>query len=402
MLNQSAVFINLLITFLMIYGGIKNINIFYDFLYNFYIFLNENNPLVIDYSDYSNNDELKEIDIQKPIDKKPEPIYDDKYLEKFKNFPNEFKFSDLELELERKHFELIKNNMEKNLLFNKSKIEEKLLKIKEICEKGYFEDEINDFGKEALISYFELDDEDEDEDEDIDFEELNLDLIVEKVKLEEEMTKLNNIIINDDEIKAEALQFIINKKLDTCMDNYVLECTPLGNIYMRYNNSKKSFEYFSNNTIPYRYLEPVGRKYVMTYWCKPIFVDIEEELKKSEEKYQEEMKKMSEEKNNESEEIKNKVSKLKSYTKENSIKMTRAPSKNRGAAGMSLPPQFKANLPNINSTSEKILLKENANRYTWEGRLSNFSPLKKIDKKVVNKNLSLSFADFKKMQKNKK
>jgi hypothetical protein len=49
---------------------------------------------------------------------------------------------------------------------------------------------------------------------------------------------------------------------------------------MRYNNEKKSIEYFSNNSIPYRYLEPVGRKYIMTYWCKPIFFDIEEELKK--------------------------------------------------------------------------------------------------------------------------
>jgi hypothetical protein len=183
------------------------------------------------------------------------------------------------------------------------------------------------------------------------------------------------------------------------MDNYVLECTPLGNIYMRYNNNKNSFEYFSNNTIPYRYLEPVGRKYVMTYWCKPIFVDIEEELKKSEEKYQEEKN------NNDSEDIKNKFSKLKIYNKENpinSIKMSNAPSKNRGSASMSLPPQIKSHLLNVNSTSEKILLKEKANRYTWEGRLNSFSPLKKVDKKIVNKNLSLSFADFKKMQKNKK
>jgi hypothetical protein len=410
MLNQTTIFINLLITFgslITIYGGIKNINYFshvMNLLYYFSQVMNffqENNPLILDYSEYYNNSELKEVDIEKPVDiKKPDPIYDDKYLEKFKIFPNEFKFSDLELELERHHFELIKSNMEKNLSNQRNKIEDKILKIKEIYEKGcieenkeFYTEKINDFGKNALISYFDLSD-----DEDEDFEELFIDLIVEKIKLEEEMKKLDNIIINEEEMKEEAHNFIINKKLDSCIDNYVLECTPLGNIYMRYNNNKNSFEYFSNNTIPYRYLEPVGRKYVMTYWCKPIFVDIEEELKKSEEKYLEE-------KNNNNEDIKNKFSKIKSYNKENSInsiKMTNAPSKNRGSVSMSLPPQIKSHLLNVNSTSEKILLKEKANRYTWEGRLNSFSPLKKIDKKIVNKNLSLSFADFKKMQKNKK
>ena len=72
--------------------------------------------------------------------------------------------------------------------------------------------------------------------------------------------------------------------------------------------------------------------------------------------------------------------------------------KNRNQLSAPLPPQIKANLPNVNS-SEKMLLKENANRYTWEGRLSDFCPLKKIDKKIVNKNLVLSFSDFKRLQK---
>jgi len=64
-----------------------------------------------------------------------------------------------------------------------------------------------------------------------------------------------------------------------------------------------------------------------------------------------------------------------------------------------LPPQIKSYLQKENSIGKKILLKEKANRYTWEGRLNSFCPLKKIDRKIVNKNLSLSFADFKKMKK---
>ena len=71
--------------------------------------------------------------------------------------------------------------------------------------------------------------------------------------------------------------------------------------------------------------------------------------------------------------------------------------KNRNQPSAPLPPQIKANLPNVNS-SEKMLLKENANRYTWEGRIANLSILKKVEKKMVDKNYEMSFADFKKMQ----
>jgi hypothetical protein len=402
MFSQSSIFINLLLTF----GSLITIFIF---------FLQNNNPLLIDFdNDNDNNDKDKDCEQKSESEtkevKKAQPIYENKYLEKFKTFPNEFKFSDLELELEKNYFEELKANKERAYINEKKKLDASLLKINEIFEKGGIDKKkedfsINDFGKKALIKFF---DDDEDED-DIDFEELFLDIIVEKVKLEEELKKLEELYNSEgeDELKNKAHEFIINKKLDTYNDNYILESTPLGNIFMRFNNDKKSFEYFSNNTIPYRYLEPVGRKYVMTFWCKPIFIDIEEELKKSEEKYQEEMKKMEEEKKNidPADALKNKFQKLKGYNKENtinSIKMTSAPSKNRGQASIPLPPQIKANLPNVNSNNEKKFLKENANRYTWEGRLNSFSLLKKIDKKIVNKNLSLSFAEFKKIQKNKK
>ena len=49
------------------------------------------------------------------------------------------------------------------------------------------------------------------------------------------------------------------------------------------------------------------------------------------------------------------------------------------------------------SSNDNQLLKENANRYTWEGSLSNLSLLKKVEKKP-----SLSFADFKKIKQNKR
>jgi hypothetical protein len=249
--------------------------------------------------------------------------------------------------------------------------------------------------------------EDEDPD-DIDFEQLYIELIGKKTELKKELKCIEENILGEEEMRLEAREIIVNKKLDKFIDNYILECTPLGNIYMRYNNSKKSFEYFSNSTMPYRYLEPVGRKYVMTYWCKPIFIDIEDELKRSEQKFEEEKKKKEEDDKRMEEDLKsgtgtgpkNMIAKLKNYNKDTKNQATMKPQmKNRSGSNFVLPPQIKANLPSINQKTEKQYLKENANRYTCEGRLTGFSPLKKIDKKVSDKKLAMSYADFKRMQK---
>ena len=60
----------------------------------------------------------------------------------------------------------------------------------------------------------------------------------------------------------------------------------------------------------------------------------------------------------------------------------------------------KNSVPNVkNRLAEDDLtlrLKMNANRYTCEGRLSNFNFLKVPDRKVVDKKYAMTFADFKK------
>jgi hypothetical protein len=48
---------------------------------------------------------------------------------------------------------------------------------------------------------------------------------------------------------------------------------------------------------------------------------------------------------------------------------------------------------------EKVILKERANRYSCEGRFSNFSIIQKVDRKKVDKKFAMTFADFKKMNK---
>lgn len=370
----------------------------YDRSILFFSYISEHNPFIIDYSDKQEQitDGQHTEEEQVTQEQKPEILYEYKHLESFKKFPNDYQFTEQEVQEERDTFIKMKTENHLYIEQNKTKIQAHLGVIEGILKKT-FEEDIDEQVKNKLVEYYQLDEEDPDE---IAFDELYLELITEKVKYEEEIKKVENTLLNDEQIKEAAHQHIVKLKLDKLMNSYVLEHTPLGNIFMRYNNDKQSFEYFSNSTIPYRYLESVGQKYVMTYWCKPIFIDIEEELKKAEIKYEEELKKQEIKK----QEIKNKdpknlMAKMKSYNKD-TMNMISGPGKNRNQNYV-LPPQIQAQLPNVKTNSEKQLLKENANRYTWEGRMANFSPLKKIDKKIVNKKLEMSFADFKRIQ-NKK
>jgi hypothetical protein len=379
------------------------------FLIDFYNFICKNNPLLLDFYDSVNEEDKKEQRIEEKLEEKVKQKFENKYLEKFKTFSNEFYFNEVELEDEQKEYERIKIETEKKRFDTIAGILEKLTKINEIEEQGgisketdkMFTENLNNFGIDKMLDYFDLQEDYDEDPDDIDFEELYIEIVKDKNTLNAELKEIESKTVTNEEYKEIARKTIINKKLDKFVDNYVLENTPMGNIYMRYNNSKGSFEYFSNNTIPYRYLEPVGRKYVMTYWCKPIFVDIEEELKRAEIKYTEDMKKKEEDEKRRQEDMKNNprnvMARMKSYNKDTKNQAATQPIKNRSSSNV-LPPQIKATIQNVNQTSEKQLLKENANRYTWEGRLTDFCPLKKIDKKVVNKSLSMTYADFKRMQ----
>ena len=89
------------------------------------------------------------------------------------------------------------------------------------------------------------------------------------------------------------------------------------------------------------------------------------------------------------EEKRNVFAKFKSYNKEAGTGHvnTGAPPKN------SLP-----NKPKTDKPDADYILKNNANRYTYEGRMANFSFIKKIDRKAVDKKAAMTFADFKKMK----
>lgn len=372
------------------------------FCYNVDHFMKIFNEMI--YPDYfiteTEDDDNTEENTEKV--EKPEKKYEDKYLEEIRKMSKDFQFNKEEEEtIESRKLEHRKQMNDQNtekLEFLKNKlnrVEKKLERVVEAADGEY-------------CVYSENESEDSNDDNDlIQPKEQVLKLLLEEKRgIVEQMADLfdteerqNDIIKKAHEL---AHDFVVNQRLEKIKNCYIMETTPLGNVLMIYDSSRGTFKYFSDNTIPYRYLEPVARKYVKSYDCRPIFVDMEEELKLAEEKWEKERKEKQEKEEQEKkrrDELKNSnkppesrksvFAKFKSYNKDQATSKSMAP-----------PP--KNSIPNKALTkeqeNEKILLKERANRYTYEGKLSNFSFLKKVERKIVDRKYGMTFADFKKMQ----
>jgi hypothetical protein len=385
---------------LFLFNLIKRLYDFYNNI-DFLTFYNE-----IFYLDFGlDNDEYNQENVAKIeiVNEPPKQTlkYEDKYLEDIRKLNKEWEFTEDE------------NNELPRLIedFLNGYKESKYNRIEEITnEINNIEKEISD--DNDSFNYVEkIDGEDNGFIENT-LEERNNEMR-EKIKvLQEEYNKLKVDIDSEkcvNELKCESIKqartYIINKRLDKLNNCYVMEKTPIGNVLMIYENERETFKYYSDCNIPYRYLEVVGRKYVKTFGCRPIFVDMEEELRLFEEKWEkdQELKKIKEEEDKQKAE---EVSKNQQQISEGKNKNVFAKFKNYnkvagGKISMAAPP--KNSIPNksINEhkENEKILLKEKANRYTYEGKFANFNFLQKIERKVFNKKLGLSFADFKKLNK---
>jgi len=179
------------------------------------------------------------------------------------------------------------------------------------------------------------------------------------------------------------------EQLDNLKNSILMENTPQGNLIMFYDNSRESFIFYSDNTIPYRYLETAGRKYVIMNNCKRIFVDMAQEIDNVKQKQdqqkldqqKQDRQKLELEEPTSSSTKKNVFAKLKNYNN--------TPTNPRNSTN-----------PASQSTkkSDLLIVKEHANRYSYEGKMANFSFLKKVDRKVVDKKYALSFAEFRAMQ----
>jgi hypothetical protein len=351
------------------------------------------------YEDDDENDEIltheSEESVQEEMKQPVHVPYEEKYMVKVRTMKNEYVFTEEELELEKQKLnELTQEENNKKLestYFLNEKIEELTIKLKEINDEY---DEKNDKKQsnkdKSLIKKLH-------------------DSIQNEINLnKKQLLELQENPANIDSLKENAQQYIIDEQLKKFKKNYIIEHTPLGNVLMFYNHDKLAFEYYSDLTIPYRYLETVARKYVVTYNYRPLYIDMEEELKEYEKKMEEKEAREKEEndKKNTSEtnptinaKHKDVFAKFKSYNKEAGTgRVNTAPPPKNSIPQNRMNVNLKDTKKDSNGNNEKMLLKERANRYSYQGKFLNFNILQKVDKKVVDKKYALTFADFKKMK----
>ena len=134
----------------------------------------------------------------------------------------------------------------------------------------------------------------------------------------------------------------------------ITETTPRGDVLMYYSSKLNSFVYHSKTKeIPYKYLETVARKYVIEYKCKKLYIDIRKEYEKGLNKYKqikekEENGMNSENKdNNDTNKKKQIFANLKTYNRKGEVN---------------------------NKQKDKIyILKEQANRYSYRGKIEEYN-----------------------------
>lgn len=102
-------------------------------------------------------------------------------------------------------------------------------------------------------------------------------------KKEPEPPKVEKIKVERYEDKyKEKFQKMENNELDKARleelkHNILMEMTPNGNVIMFYDFTNDSFGYYSDKMMPYRFLDAVGRKYVIQFRCKSIYVNPKDE-----------------------------------------------------------------------------------------------------------------------------
>ena len=110
------------------------------------------------------------------------------------------------------------------------------------------------------------DDEDSDDDEDEE-KEKEKEKEPKKIELPYEKKYLDKLLSLSLDMKKWT-----EEDLDHLHNTYIIENTPRGNVLMYWNNKNKSFTYYADATIPYRYLEVVSRKYVVINNCRQIYI----------------------------------------------------------------------------------------------------------------------------------
>jgi hypothetical protein len=352
-------------------------------LFFIFSFLNYKSILFLCQKGFEGFEDVEDAENVKTIIK-----YEDKYLDEIKNMPNIFvltpqqeqikydKMIDFYNQLKNQydlHIDTISDALSKNELLL-TQYESLLIKYKDplIVKSSEWD---SDYDDELDYEY--------DKDE---LEDMIESILSDNQKMYKEKISLENTIDNATlMIKAAemALQFVHDEHFNKLSNNFVIEKTPVGNVLMFYNNNKKAFEYYSDNTTPYKYLEVVARKYVKMFQCRSLYINMEDEIKLTTTENNNAIDNKNDVKNK-----KNTFAKFKKYNKlsYNKSVMVDSPSNNISR--------------NIIDKKDKVWLKDNSNHFIYLGKFINFKFLRPIKRELVDKKRVITFNDYKKMNTN--
>lgn len=166
------------------------------------------------------------------------------------------------------------------------------------------------------------------------------------------------------------------KNLSRCI---LFEYTPKGSVILYYDYDKQSFIFYCDNKdISYLFLETVVRKYAITYNCKKLVVDIKQELNNAKESNA-----------NSSIQNNNSITTSDTNSNTNNVFASLKQYNRKGSGGNKV-------------TDKKYILRKNANRYSYRGKINEFSFIQTQKYMVEKPNDIIDYKTFKKfmMKKN--
>ena len=158
--------------------------------------------------------------------------FEDKYLSAFKLFSKDYFFTEEELLLKVEKYTEFKEENEANRSKIYDNVHNLLIETQIILN---ISSTINEEVKALLVKYFEIEEEYNDDPLNIDFYELYIYVENDSQKFLLELEALEKDVWSTEleaEIQGKALNYVLDKKLDGFVNNYILEYTPLGNVYI--------------------------------------------------------------------------------------------------------------------------------------------------------------------------
>jgi len=189
----------------------------------------------------------------------------------------------------------------------------------------------------------------------------------------------NKYIKEYNDLSAQDLNVELRDESDTYP--FIEEITPFGIIKMSYNSLSESFIYYTDkNEMPYKYLETVGRLYVINQNCKNIYINYEKELDNAIETYSNKLKT-------------DNIDASNSNVKEN----MESKSYNIFAKLRSSTENATVNNASNKNKDNKWIIPKKTNKYIYKGKLRNFDqdyPIAEVSADLKNSENKIDYKSF--------